>query len=318
MPSPALHLDATGPWLISLHTIGQHHRRSRCNNVTLQQWSKGASPCRSACQLKYTAGAEICTFAGIKALAEPSAASEGLCTLVLSCPADTGNSQTDEPACPANLSEPPEGEQHLQWQAVLVSAAISLAPLKELRAPQLQWKQRKEYVRGPRRWLGFRGGRMIEVVHPAPWYTPEGAWKGAQTVAPLHVWTFVLGILFSALLHRLAYWYKERRRAHQATRAAALQTAEASKRSLFEQRSRFQRALGALEVDEPASALEEDSIEEADTSISTGYDGEEEEEVDRRWQVDKDAMREWEVFIKKSKSAQARPAPCSVGSTMHT
>ncbi len=85
---------------------------------------------------------------------------------------------------------------------------------------------------------------MIEVVHPAPCYTPEGkvvkmlhlslpryvfyslplfgqqlktspscmsptgAWKGAQTVAPLHVWTFVLGVLFSALLHRLAHWYK--------------------------------------------------------------------------------------------------------------
>lgn len=52
-----------------------------------------------------------------------------------------------------------------------------------------------------------------------------------------------------------------------------MQTAEASKRSLFEQRSRFQRALGALEADEPASVLENDSIEEADTSISIGYDG---------------------------------------------
>ena len=33
---------------------------------------------------------------------------------------------------------------------------------------------------------------------------------------------------------------------------------------------------------------------------------EEEEEVDRRWQVDKDAMREWEVFIKNSKSASGK------------
>ena len=67
--------------------------------------------------------------------------------------------------------------------------------------------------------------------------------------------------------------WQERRRAHHAARAAALQTAEASKRSLFEQRSRFQRALGALEVDESSTALEEDSFEEADTSVSTGYDG---------------------------------------------
>ncbi|BDA46768.1 hypothetical protein COCOBI_09-2210 [Coccomyxa sp. Obi] len=270
----------------------------------MQQLSRGASPCRSSCQTKHTEGAEFSTLTGIKALEGSSAASEGRCTLVFSRPADTGSLQTDEPACRADLSELPEDEQHLQWQAVLASAAISLAPLKNLRVPQLQWKQRTEYVRGPRRWLGLRGGRMIEVVHPAPWYTPEGAWRGAQTVAPLHVWTFFLGMLVSALLHRLGHWYKERRRAHQAARAAALQTAEASKRSLFEQRSRFQRALGALDVDETSSALEEDSFEEADTSVSTTYDGEEEEEVDRRWQVDKDAMREWEVFIKNSKSAQ--------------
>ena len=86
--------------------------------------SQGVTPCRFACEPKYTEGAESCTFVGIKGLVESSAASEGPCTLVPRS-ADTGSSQTDEPACPANLSDFPEDDQHQQWKVLLLGSDMS-------------------------------------------------------------------------------------------------------------------------------------------------------------------------------------------------
>ena len=90
-------------------------------SLTLQ----GVTPCRFACEPKYTEGAESCTFVGIKGLVEESsAASEGPCTLVPRS-ADTGSSQNDEPTCPANLSDFPEDDQHQQWKVSLLVSDMS-------------------------------------------------------------------------------------------------------------------------------------------------------------------------------------------------
>ena len=52
-----------------------------------------------------------------------------------------------------------------------------MATLGVLAVPGLQqlWpKQEVQYTRTPRRWLGLRGGRLVQVVQPQPWHSPPG------------------------------------------------------------------------------------------------------------------------------------------------
>ncbi len=67
-------------------------------------------------------------------------------------------------------------------QAILGTAAMAVLSLHHLKVPHLQWRQEVRYERTPRRWLGLRGGRVIQVVQPAPWYSPEGVheWQSFQ------------------------------------------------------------------------------------------------------------------------------------------
>ncbi|EIE19721.1 hypothetical protein COCSUDRAFT_58454 [Coccomyxa subellipsoidea C-169] len=120
----------------------------------------------------------------------------------------------------------------------------------------------------------------------------------------MHVWTFFAGMLLSTLLHRASFWYQETRRAYQAEKVQASQALEASKRSLSAQRGRFERALGVVGDDELASTSEETYDDEPQTSLNDDMGRSTEEVFDPRWEYDKDAMREWESFIKQSKSAQ--------------
>jgi hypothetical protein len=49
-----------------------------------------------------------------------------------------------------------------------------LIPAPNLRLPKLRWKDEVQYVQGPRRLLGLKGGKVMQILHPAPWYSPEG------------------------------------------------------------------------------------------------------------------------------------------------
>ena len=50
--------------------------------------------------------------------------------------------------------------------------AMTAAVLGMLALPSMQSKKEIRYVRGPRRWLGLRGGRLMEVEHQ-----PEQQWQ---------------------------------------------------------------------------------------------------------------------------------------------
>lgn len=93
---------------------------------------------------------------------------------------------------------------------------------------------------------------------------------------------------------------QEKRREYHAQKAQADKALEMSKRSLSAQRSRFERALGVSGgEDSTSNSLDEELEDEAETLGSL-----QEDDIDTRWQYDKAALREWESFIKKSKSAQ--------------
>ena len=57
-----------------------------------------------------------------------------------------------------------------------------MAALGLLAVPGLRlWpEQEVRYTRTPRRWLGLRGGRLVQVVQPEPWHSPPGAAASPQ------------------------------------------------------------------------------------------------------------------------------------------
>lgn len=65
---------------------------------------------------------------------------------------------------------------------------MALLTVPQLRLLKMQWTREVRYERTPRRWFGLRGGKLIEVVEPAAWYSPEGDSK--------HFNTFHDGVLF--------------------------------------------------------------------------------------------------------------------------
>ena len=56
-------------------------------------------------------------------------------------------------------------------QEVVMVAALGVLAVPGLRL----WPEREvRYARTPRRWLGLRGGRLVQVAQPEPWHSPPG------------------------------------------------------------------------------------------------------------------------------------------------